>query len=471
MYSLRCFQQDSWNAPASAADTLLHVQYAPSLSELTEEPMLEGVPWSTARLFAQFLMELQKREQTCNFPNVLLSGAAGTGKSTVALHLRTLFKNLASLARRDIDVHVLNMSEFLYRSDIREQIAPLLSYRNLNTPTGQLQTIVILEEMDQLTREAQRSLLPLLENYPHSRFVALCNYDMVLLSSVKDRFVSLHFSPYSLKTVSHRLSSIAAKNKLAWNCRGLDDALFQNQCDLWALQAQGDMRQAIQCLQNWATRVKFDSASYESTSLSLSTKHERYHALVDKFFSEEEQDVGQLWCLFRDLSRDTSFCWAYFVKALFVRGLERLPPRLYASWCDGFPTTAQASPAFGLMELWFHTQECVQARVDVEASAPPIAGHDSSTSSALRAWCTLATETIDASLVIEVFGEWLSSASGTQTRPYTQWISLTTAYANVRNASHLLPSERVLAMLLQYWQCADAQVSSARLSPAHSLWL
>ena len=113
--------------------------------------------------------------------NLLFHGVAGTGKTTLA---KLIAKNL------NCDLLYLNASDERGIDTIREKIIPFASSMSFNDIK-----IVILDEADYLTPQAQATLRNTMETFSKStRFILTCNYleRIFLLYKVDAKHLRLH---------------------------------------------------------------------------------------------------------------------------------------------------------------------------------------------------------------------------------------------------------------------------------------
>jgi replication factor C small subunit len=101
--------------------------------------------------------------------------------------------------------------------------------------------ILVLDEADHLTSDAQHALRRTMESYSQScRIVLICNYSSRIIPPIQSRCAIFRFSRLDDKGVSKRLKYIAKQEKIALDPSGVDAILYLT---------EGDMRAAINLLQ------------------------------------------------------------------------------------------------------------------------------------------------------------------------------------------------------------------------------
>ena len=146
-------------------------------------------------------------------PHLLLYGTAGTGKTTLA---KVIVGNI------DCDMLYINASDENNVDNVRTKIknfASTIGFRNLK--------IIILDEADFLTPNAQAALRNLMETFSkHCRFILTCNYVERIIDPIQSRCQSYKIIPPSRKEVALQLKNIFETENVTFN---LDDlALIVN---------------------------------------------------------------------------------------------------------------------------------------------------------------------------------------------------------------------------------------------------
>jgi len=133
--------------------------------------------------------------ETNDVPHLLLHGVAGTGKTTLA---KIIVKNI------ECDFMYINASDERGIDTIRHKIkgfASSVGFKPLK--------IIILDESDYLTPDAQASLRNVMETFSeHSRFILTCNYVERIIDPIQSRCQSFQVIPPDRKQVAIHLSKI-----------------------------------------------------------------------------------------------------------------------------------------------------------------------------------------------------------------------------------------------------------------------
>ena len=146
-------------------------------------------------------------------PHLLLYGRAGTGKTTLA---KIIVKNI------DCDYLYINASDENKVDDVRNKVktfASSVGFRDLK--------VLILDECDYLTPNAQAALRNLMETFSkHCRFILTCNYVERIIDPIQSRCQPYKIVPPSRKDVAKQMVHILDKEEATYN---LDDvALLVN---------------------------------------------------------------------------------------------------------------------------------------------------------------------------------------------------------------------------------------------------
>ena len=130
-----------------------------------------------------------------DLPHLLLFGRAGTGKTTLA---KLLVKNI------ECDYLYINASDENNVDTVRTKVknfASTIGFKDLK--------IIILDECDYITPNAQAALRNLMETFSrHCRFILTCNYVERIIDPIQSRCQSFQIIPPSKKEVAQKVHNI-----------------------------------------------------------------------------------------------------------------------------------------------------------------------------------------------------------------------------------------------------------------------
>ena len=168
-------------------------------------------------------------------PHLLFSGSAGVGKTTAALclsseilreHWRTYTLELNASDERGI---------YLVREGVK------IFSRFAGSDTEIPFKIIILDEADEMTSDAQTALRRIIEDTSKiCRFILIANNLSKIIAPIQSRCVVFKFTRISDKDIISQLKFIAKQEKIKTDEKGL-----QTICD----HTSGDLRHAINILQ------------------------------------------------------------------------------------------------------------------------------------------------------------------------------------------------------------------------------
>jgi DNA polymerase III delta prime subunit len=159
-------------------------------------------------------LTISKYLEQNDIQNLIFYGPAGTGKTTLA---KLIVNNL------NCDYLYINASDERGIETIRDKVqgfASVASFKPLK--------VVILDEADFLTIQAQASLRSVIETFSRStRFILTCNFVERIIDPLQSRCQVLKIVPPSMKDVACHVASILDKENIQWDKEALGTIVKQ----------------------------------------------------------------------------------------------------------------------------------------------------------------------------------------------------------------------------------------------------
>lgn len=213
--------------------------------------MQKGIPW-TEKYRPKSLDQILSHNNTIsilrNFihnkqlPHLLFHGPSGTGKtSTMMAIARELYGN-----NIDTMIMVINASEERGIEVIRTKVTDFARSKSMvlkeeDLLTKDLFKLIILDEADAMTYDAQTILRRIIENYSNNvRFCLICNYIKNIHIALQSRCILFKFPTLESRYIYTKIEDISKLEDITISNKGIDTIITRS---------EGDMRRVLNMLQ------------------------------------------------------------------------------------------------------------------------------------------------------------------------------------------------------------------------------
>lgn len=173
-----------------------------------------------------------------DMPHLMFSGSAGVGKTTTAL---CIARQILGEYSKDYTLE-LNASDERGIGMVREKVKKFSRYAGMvDVPFK----IIILDEADEMTSDAQTALRRIIEDTAkYCRFILIANNISKIIEPIQSRCATFKFTSIPEEDMINHLESIAKKEKVKTDKKGLK-AIYDY--------SEGDLRHAINLMQATAS--------------------------------------------------------------------------------------------------------------------------------------------------------------------------------------------------------------------------
>ena len=172
-------------------------------------------------------------------PHLMFSGSAGVGKTTTAL---CLAREILGDYWKDYTLE-LNASDERGISMVRDRVKKFARFAGLDTKIPF--KLIILDEADEMTADAQTALRRIIEDTArYCRFIMIANNISKIIEPLQSRCAVFKFTRIHEDDIISHLEEICKKEKIKFDKKGLETIHDYS---------EGDMRHAINILQATAS--------------------------------------------------------------------------------------------------------------------------------------------------------------------------------------------------------------------------
>jgi replication factor C subunit 2/4 len=211
----------------------------------------------------EVILMLKNTLKTGNLPHLLFYGPPGTGKTSTILALARDLFGPKKFSERVIE---LNASDERGINIVRKKIISFAKMTIGNRDEDYLcppYKIIILDEADAMTHEAQSALRKTMEdNSSITRFCFICNYINQIITPISSRCSKFRFLPLNNDSLKNKLINISKKEKMNTSEEVIDTIISIS---------NGDMRKAIMTLQNANYYLKYNKKILVEDIYSIGT--------------------------------------------------------------------------------------------------------------------------------------------------------------------------------------------------------
>ena len=208
-----------------------------------------------------------------NMPNILLYGNPGNGKTGAGL---VIGREILGDSFQDNFVEV-NASDDRRLENVRTTIKNIAQSGTIGDAPFR---IVLLDEMDGTTTDAQNALKRIMERYASNiRFIITCNDRNKIIFALQSRCANYHFKPLSNEAVLEVLTSILKAEEIT--------RFSQDELDSFIYAMNGDMRRAI-------TELQAAKASNSTLKTQIDAGLNEYKKLLMKIVNKDNFELSTI---------------------------------------------------------------------------------------------------------------------------------------------------------------------------------
>ena len=239
-------------------------------------------PAELSRIIGQehFILDAETWAESRIMPNILLYGNSGTGKTAAGI---ALSNSILGKDAKD-NFFEINASDDRKLETVRTSIKSIAQSGSIGDVPFK---IIMLDEMDGMTSDAQNALKRIMERYANNvRFIITCNDKSKIIFALQSRCANYHF-----KTLSNEVILDAVKSLLI--SEGLENKYDDKSLFAFIGSFNGDLRRAI-------TELQAAASSDNPLKLQVQLGLKEYENIIDEIINKNTNAISLLHNLLYD---------------------------------------------------------------------------------------------------------------------------------------------------------------------------
>ena len=206
---------------------------------MTDSWLIKYRPNNFSEILGQDNVIKMVKSNLGRLPHMIFYGPPGLGKTTL---INIVASELYKKNKRR-NTLILNASDERGIDTVRNKIKHFAKQKIYSTKDDNINfKLIILDEADSMTPEAQTALRRIMEKYSEiTRFCFICNYVKKIIKPISSRCAIFRFKKVNIQLVEKRLNYICEQEK----CQELKDII-----SIISLNTNGDLRQSIIMLES-----------------------------------------------------------------------------------------------------------------------------------------------------------------------------------------------------------------------------